>query len=178
MDPGLLNGIFGVILRFREQEVVIMGDISKIYHRILIPVRDQHVHRFLWRNLETNGEPDVYVKTVLTFGDKPATAMAQIALRKTAQLNKDEYSKAADVLTNNVYMDGICDSVDTVKEAQRLTKEMDEVLKTGGFSVKGWISNKMLTEGVKPDTEKGINVFEGEAEKVLGTTWNSKTDKF
>ena len=75
-------------------------------------------------------------------------------------------------------MDDICDSVDTVKEAHRLTKEMDEVLKTGGFSVKGWISNKMLTKGVKPNTEKGINVFEGEVEKVLGTTWNSKTDKF
>ena len=52
------------------------------------------------------------------------------------------------------------------------------VLKTGGFGVKGWISNKMLTEGVKPDTEKGINVFEGEVEKVLAATWNSKTDKF
>ena len=55
---------------------------------------------------------------------------------------------------------------------------MDGDLKTGGFSVKGWISNKMLTEGVKPDNEKGINVFEGEVEKVLGTTWNSRTDKF
>ena len=104
--------------------------------------------------------------------------MGQIALRKTAQLNKDEYSQAAEVLTNNVYMDDIFESVDTVKEAQRLTKEMDEVLKTGGFSIKGWISNKMLTEGVKPDTEKGISVCEGEVEKVLGTTWNCKTDKF
>ena len=176
--PDLLNGMFGVILRFREREVAIMGDISKMYHRILIPMQDQHVHRFLWRNFETDREPDVYVKTVLTFGDKPAPAMAQIALRKTAQLNKEEYSQAAEVLTNNVYMDDICESVDTVKEAKRLTKEMDEVLKTGGFSVKGWISNKMLTEGVKPDTEKGISVCEGEVEKVLGTTWNCKTHKF
>ena len=82
------------------------------------------------------------------------------------------------MLTNNVYMDDICESVDTLKEAQRLTKEVDEVLKTGGFSVKGWISNKMLTEGVKPVTQKGISVCEGEVEKVLGTTWNCKTDKF
>ena len=102
-----------------------MGDISKMYHRILIPVQDQHVHRFLWKNFEADREPDVYVKTVWTFGEKPAPTMAQIALRKTAQLNKDEYSQAAEVLTNNVYLDDICDSVDTVKEAQRLTKEMD-----------------------------------------------------
>lgn len=36
----------------------------------------------------------------------------------------------------------------------------------------------MLVEGVKFDIEKGINVFEGEVEKVLGIIWNSKIDKF
>ena len=76
--PDLLNSLFGVVLRFREKEVAVVGDISKMYHRILISERDQHVHRFLWRNLETFREPDVYVKTVLTFGDKPVPAMAQI----------------------------------------------------------------------------------------------------
>ena len=48
--PDLLNCIFGVVLRFREKKVAVMADISKMYHRILIPERDQHVHRFLWRN--------------------------------------------------------------------------------------------------------------------------------
>ena len=37
------------------------GDISKMYHRVLIPEQDQQVHRYLWRNMETEGEPDVYV---------------------------------------------------------------------------------------------------------------------
>ena len=55
-----------------------------MYHRIRMPGVDQHVHKFLWRNLHTDREPDVYVKTVLTFGDRPAPGMAQIALRKTA----------------------------------------------------------------------------------------------
>ena len=55
----LLNNLFGVVLRFREKEVALVGDISKMYHRILIPQRDQHVHRFLRRNLETSREPDV-----------------------------------------------------------------------------------------------------------------------
>ena len=79
--PDLLNGIFGVVVRFREKEVALLGDISKMYHRILIPERDQHVHRYLWRNMEPDREPDTYVKTVLTSGDKSAPAMAQIALK-------------------------------------------------------------------------------------------------
>ena len=35
--PDLLNNLFGVVLRFREREVAVVGDISKMYHRILIP---------------------------------------------------------------------------------------------------------------------------------------------
>ena len=62
--------------------------------------------------------------------------MAQIALRRTAQDNKASYPEAAEVLMNNTYMDDICESVDIEKEAQKLTNDIDTVLKTGGFKVK------------------------------------------
>ena len=60
-EPDLLNSLYGVILRFRENEVAVAGGISKMYHRVLIPEQDQQVHWYLWRNMETEGEPDVYV---------------------------------------------------------------------------------------------------------------------
>ncbi|XP_068690776.1 uncharacterized protein [Montipora foliosa] len=107
--PDLINDLFGVVLRFRDNEIAFIGDISKMYHRIRIPEADQHVHRFLWRNLQTDREPDVYVKTVLTFGDKPAPAMAQIALRKTADEAREDFPEATQVFKDNTYMDDICD---------------------------------------------------------------------
>jgi len=113
-----------------------------MYHRIRIPEADQHVHRFLWRNMDTDRAPDVYVKTVLTFGDKPAPAMAQTALRKTADGANEAFPKAAKVLKENTYMDDRCDSVRTEDEERELTKSIDAVLETGGFKVKGWLSNK------------------------------------
>lgn len=175
--PDMLNNLFGVILRFREREVAVMGDISKMYHRVLIPERDQHVHRFLWRNLKTEREPDVYVKTVLTFGDKPAPAMAQTALRKTAEENKNDYPEAAEAITKNSYMDDICDSVDTVTSAQKLTEDLNAVLESGGFGVKGWTSNKVLTK--TENRERGFKTFQGDVEeKVLGVVWNYVTDEF
>ena len=48
--PNLLNGLFGVILRFRENPVAISAEISDMYHMIAIPTVDQHMHRFLWRH--------------------------------------------------------------------------------------------------------------------------------
>ena len=82
-------------------------------------------------------EPDVYLKKVLTFGDKSAPAMAQIALRETAEENKNDYPEAASTLTKNSYNHDICDSVDTVMQAQKLTGNLDKVLASGGFGVKG-----------------------------------------
>ena len=93
--PDLLNSLFGVVLRFREREVAISGDISKMYHRVRIPLKDQHVHRYLWRDLEKERDPETYVKTVLTFEDKPAPAIAQIALQKTAEENQELYPEVA-----------------------------------------------------------------------------------
>ena len=85
----MLNDLFGVILRFRENKVAMTVDISKMYHRVLIPLEDRHVHRFLWRNLETHRPPGKYVLNVLTFGDKPAPAMAQIALQKNRRRRRN-----------------------------------------------------------------------------------------
>lgn len=50
----MLNNLFGVVLRFREKKVALVGDISKMYHRVFIPPHDQHVHCFLWRTQAEN----------------------------------------------------------------------------------------------------------------------------
>ena len=175
--PDLLNNLFGVILRFRENPVAIHGDISNMYHRVRIPEIDQHVHRYVWRDMEVDRDPDTFVKTVLTFGDKPAPAMAQIALRKTADENEDSYPEAAISLKKNSYMDDICDSVKTVEQAQELTKDLDKVQETWGFQVKSWVSNEDLNDGDFVKEDNALKILEEQGpEKVLGVAWNSKTD--
>lgn len=91
----------------------------------------------------------------LPSGDKPAPAMAQIALRKPTHENKGGYPEAVQV--NNTYMDDICESVDTEIEARKLTNDIDIILNTGGFKVKEWISNRMLKEKVNSDAEREIS---------------------
>ena len=176
--PDLLNSLFGVIFRFRENAVAVSGDISKMYHQVLIPQEDQHVHRFLWRNLDTTRPPDTYIKTVLTFGDKPAPAMAQIALRKTAQEGENESARAAAAIRDNSYMDDICDSVHTTEDARQLTQEIDNVLKKGGFEIKEWLSNKELKENTEnQQQQEDIKPLQQCSEgKVLGVVWNIARD--
>ena len=169
--PDLLNSLFGVVLRFREREVAISGDISKMYHRVRIPLKDQHVHRYLWRDLEKERDPDTYVKTVLTLGDKPAPAIAQIALQKTAEKNQELYLEAAKAIANS-YMDDLCDSLDTAKQAQKQTEDIDKILETGGFHVKEWISNKTLNQEDSRE-EMAMKMLEGES-KDFESSWTEK----
>ncbi|XP_033097279.1 uncharacterized protein LOC117101409 [Anneissia japonica] len=170
--PDLLNNLNGVLMRFREREVAVCGDISKMYHKVLIPEVDQHIHRYLWRDLDVNRPPDTYIMQVLTFGDKPAAAMAQTALKLTAKRESEEmYPKAAQVLKNDTYMDDICASVNNVKEAKALTEDLDIILSKGGFSIKEWISNKLLKCDVKDADDREEN-----EQKVLGVRWNYADD--
>ena len=69
--PDMLNNLLGVLMRFREERVAFVGDISKMFHSIEIPRIDQKTHRFLWRDLDTSKEPDTYVMTAVNMGDRP-----------------------------------------------------------------------------------------------------------
>ena len=104
--------------------------------------------------MENEREPDVYVKTVQTFGDKPAPAMAQIALRMTAEKAKARYSDAAKTITDDTYVDDMCDSVHSVAEAKKRTSETDKVFMSGGFHVKGWLSNEPLENNAGIDNSE------------------------
>ena len=128
--PDLLNNLFGVVIRFTEKPYTICGDIAKIYHMIAIPEEDQHVHKFLSRNYEVK-----YVKTVLMFGNRPVPTMAITAMRKSANMKKEEKPRATQAILKNAYVDDICDSVNNVQEAKALMSDIDEVLDVGGFHV-------------------------------------------
>ena len=173
--PDLLNNLFGVRLRFRENAVAVFGDIAKMYHMIGITPPDQHVHRFLWRSFETDREPDTYAKTVLTFGDRPSPTMAITALRKTADMNQESKPKAAEAINKNAYVDDICDSVCSTEEASTLTADIDEVLDSGGFHVKKWITNGEIND---ENSNEIVIGNKDEAEKVLGAVWNPDEDQF
>lgn len=74
-------------------------------------------------------------------------------------------------------MDDICDSVTTKEEALLLTKDIDSVLETCGFKVKGWVSNDNLTPEIPKEEPKVTMFLQRESmEKVLGVVWDSRTD--
>ena len=173
--PDLLNNILVVLLRFREYEVAFIGDIKKMYHTVATNVLDQHTYRFLWRDMETTQEPDIYVIQRVSFGDKPSGAIATVALRKTAEMGKDQFPEASQVILINTYMDNIIDSVNNRTKAKQITDDIEKLLNKGGFKLKEWTYSEDRSSRHEPKIPMEPSTA---TEKVLGVIWDPTTDNF
>ena len=174
--PDLLNNPLGILLRFREERYAMIGDIRKMYHTVKLKEGiDQHTHRFLWRDCDTTKVPDVFVLTTVTFGDRPAGTIAAVALKKTAEMHKDEHPIAANIIQTNTYVDDIADSFETKNETNLRAQEVSDVLKSGGFHIKEWIFSDEEEDGQDCHMRCTAGDFDS---AILGCKWNTKSDTF
>ena len=171
-----LNSLLGILLRWREDNTAFVGDIRKMFNSIYIEELEQHCHRFLWRNLDSNRDPDVYIIQRVNMGDKPAGAISSEAIYKTATLFENDYPQVAELLRHATYVDDIVDSTSSKESAIGLAKDTEEVLSKVGFRVKGWqVSGEAAprtTADTPPADEK-----ERHTTRVLGVVWHPKEDE-
>ena len=174
--PDMLNNLLGVLLRFRENKVAISGDIKKMYHAVKIEGVDQQTHRFLWREMEMRN-PDTYVMTSLSFGDRPAAAIAAVALRKTAEMAEEEFADASTTIKKNSYVDDVIDSFDSKEKAAEMIQQIDTVLDKGGFVVKKWRIAGQQDEDDMQVLSANANAEKKTESKVLGVSWSVSKDE-
>ena len=147
-----------------------------MYNSIFIEPTKQHCHRFLWRDLNTDRDPDVYIIQRVNMGDKPAGAISSEALYKTATLFEKEYLRVAEVLRHSTYVDDIIDSVPSLEEAVSLAADTDTVLLKAGFKVKGWQFTKETAAHQQIQTELEPVFTEPTTTRVLGLMWKPQED--
>ena len=163
-----MNNLLAVLLKFRENRIGIVGDIKKMYNSVYIRELEQHVHRFLWRNVETDRAPDIYVITAVNMGDRPSGTIAASALRKTAVMGENIFPKAAEIILNSTYVDDVVDSVENVEEAHKITNDICCLLQPGNFYIKGW--------SISGHPQSTVNLCNVGTQKVLGISWNPILD--
>ena len=102
-----MNNLIGILLPWREEQVALVGNIRKMFHSIHLKPLE---HRFLWRDLETDQEPVVYVMTRVNMGDTPAPAISTEAMYKTADMFETDSPKAANLLNRSSSVADLIDS--------------------------------------------------------------------
>ena len=178
--PDLLRNLTGVLLRFRRQDIAIAADIEEMCHQVKVPTRDQDALRFLWRDLDTRREPDVYQMTVTIFGAKCSPASANYVLRRTArdhcENHRGESEAAAKAIHNNFYMDDFLYSCVSIQEAKIMQTEVTKLLALGGFRLTKWKSNSEDVLRTIPEKERARQETNSTKESVLGCAWDSSLD--
>ncbi|XP_063368187.1 uncharacterized protein LOC134656557 [Cydia amplana] len=181
--PDLLQSLLGIMLRFREKPVAIMGDIKEFFHRIKITKEDQHALRFLWRE-NANSELKTYVMTSLLFGTNCSPFIAQHIKNKNAMRFQNEMPEAVKAILKSHYMDDYIESVDNEQLAIKMITEVSEIHKQGGFEIRNWISNKPEVLECTPKetlSDKAIRFKTGcddVPERTLGLLWYPASDTF
>lgn len=171
--PDVLNNMLGILLRFRQHSIAIAGDIKKIYNTVPISERDQHCHRFLWRDMETDKAADVYVLNTVTFGDRPSSIITTLCLHQSASM-KTSYRATGNKIISNSYVDDILISLPRVSEAKEFIQQTEELLSYGGFQIKHWVISGEHEE----QNLQTWNVLDSKEEKILGLIWCPKGDHF
>ncbi|XP_067951010.1 uncharacterized protein [Watersipora subatra] len=113
--------------------------------------------------MDANRDPEIYVITRVNMGDRPAPAISAEAILKTGELMKDKYPRVNQLFQQSMYVDDIVESVDSEAEAKSLADDATQVLKEGGFNIKGWVFKG-----------NGENM---ETTHVLGVEWSQSQDE-
>ena len=136
--PNFLNRLLGVLIWFRENEVALIGDIKKMYHSVGTTQLEQHMHQFLWREMDARKEPDTYVIQRVSSGDRPSGTIATVALRKTAENGAREVPSRGQIIRDNTYMGDIVENVVDWRRDESVTRNIEKLVDIGGFKIKGW----------------------------------------
>ena len=174
--PSLLNSLLGVLLRFRQYQYAFIGDIRKMFHAIDIPVADQMMHLFVWRDCSENNPIETFAMTVVNMGDRPSATIAQLALQKTAEMDSKIYPDAAKTVLEDSYMDDILGSTQSGEDAVNQMRDIDQMLNDKGFKIKEWIHNiRSSSDSERAIHNRLIDLEKAEladTEGVLGLQWN------
>ena len=86
--PDLTIQIVGILLRFREEQIAVTGDIEAMYHQVKVPENQRCFLRFLcWKDSDSSKVIVDHEMTAHVFGGISSPSCSNYALKKTAADN-------------------------------------------------------------------------------------------
>ncbi|XP_038077334.1 uncharacterized protein LOC119745182 [Patiria miniata] len=152
----------GVLLRFRQEEIAIMGDIATMFFQVRVPGEDRDCLRFFWwPNANLKEQPVAYRLKVHPFGAVSSPSCSSFALKQTVEDNVGDYGEAScDIVKRSFYVDDCLVSVGTEQEAAHLIQSTTALCKQGGFHLTKWVSNSHQVLQTVPIEERAKDIRE------------------
>ena len=183
--PDLTNSLMGVLLRFRQEKIAIMGDIATMFYQVQVPRSDRDCLRFFWwPNADLENDSVAYRLRVHPSGAVSSPSCASFALKQTAKDNSELYGEAScEVVKKCFYVDDCLVAVSQEQEAAHLIKSTTALCREGGFHLTKWLSNSHEVLQTVPIEERAKDIRELSMEnqnlpneRALGVYWFVESD--
>lgn len=184
--PDLLQSLLGILMRFREGQVALNGDIKEMFPQIKVREDDRDCQRYIWFSPE--GRLKEFRMTSLIFGASASPFTAIYVKNRNARDFQDQYPEATRAIIQDHYMDDFLGSVDCAEEAARLAADVLHVHAQCGFEMRSWVSNapeslKYIPAHLHKEDTGSIDLNLGGIQakpdvRVLGMHWNPQDDTF
>ena len=200
VGPSLTPMIFDVLLRFRANQVTLVGDIAAAFLNIEIHPEDRDCLRFLW--IDDINSPDPEIITLrfqrVVFGCNSSPFLLNAVLRHHIKKYEEKDPEFVRKLLGGFFVDDLVTGGGNVQETLSLYEKAKERMSAGGFSLRKWkTSNAELAKEIEKRESKGetegksdlsLNVSYAketlgvpseatkEKGKVLGLNWNFRDD--
>ena len=157
--PNLMNGLVGVLCRFRLEEVALVADIKAMFHQFLVCKGDRDLLRFLWwENGDTKKPVKEYKMMVHLLGAVSSPGCANFGLKRAADDGEIEFGEAAvNFVRNNFYVDDGLISVSSVKEAIDLLRNSRDLCARAGLKLHEVVSNKLEVLECLPESDRATS---------------------
>ena len=152
--PDLTNKLIGVLLRFKEENIALVADISSMFHQIYATPSHRDMLRFLWwTDGDENKTAEIYRMKVQLFGGTWSPSCTSYALRHVAIDHKTENNEeACKTIERNFYVDDFMKSTKTEADVILLVHKLIELLEREGFALNKWLSNsRIVLQSIPPD---------------------------
>ena len=177
--PDINNRLLHVLLRFREHEFAISGDVEAMYHQILIPSEDRDALRFLW--FDDEGKECHYRMTRHLFGGVWCSSSSSYALRRMLQDCDEVEPMVRETVLSAFYVDDCLKSTRTKEEAISVIDGTKSLLSRFGFKLTKFVANDPEILKKLPENERAKEVREFLPKctsKALGVRWNVSNDSW
>ena len=171
--PNTLSDQWEILNRWRMYRKAMCSDVSKAYWSLRTGETEKHVRRIVWRYGNSTKPWKTYVFCVVSFGDKPAAAILEVAIRMIAEIYSFLDPVAAIRIIFDRYVDDLASGGDSLQVARfagdedsGITGTMSKILKQGSFNLK-----VIVTSG-ESSNEKLLKL----GNSVLGVGWDAQSD--
>ena len=152
-----------------------------MFLEVLLDEIERDHHRFLLRSPST-GEISDYRMKRLTFGVSASPYLATQILRQAAIDDDDQHSQAVNVIRETFCVDDCLTGANTIEEAIHLQRDLVELLKKAGITLRKWITNSpeilaTIPEELTDKSKEDVVITDpSEHNKALGIHWDTNND--